>query len=155
MKTLVAFDPSLHSTGIAKFHDNELIDTFTLEVSNKYIGLDAVYRMWEEWQKLHEEHWYGCTYDCIVVEVQKYRTHNERSSVPNLLNLASICTMFYCGVSAKERICAYPDQWKSTTPKHISHERIKKKIPEYTKPLNSDELDAVGLGFYALRKLKW
>lgn len=155
MKTLAAFDPSLHATGVAIFKGKTLSDVYTVRVPSKIIGLNAVDAMWEAWKELHAEALCNVKFDAIVVEVQEYRVHSERSSVPNLLNLSSICAVFYCGVPANRRLKYYPREWKGTMPKAVHHNRLEKHFPEIWEDFTEDEKDAAGLGLFALKKLRW
>jgi len=149
-RTLIAFDPALHATGVAYFEDGELVEYFTLKVPRSRVGYDAIRAMWDRWDEVHRKMFDSVRFDITVTELQKHRLHRERSSTDNVIRLAGMATVFHVAVPAVYRLGFYPDQWKGTVPKNIHHARLQKKLPEgnYT----PDELDAIGLGLYAIKK---
>jgi len=103
--TLLAFDPSLHATGWALFYHGNYEQSGVVKIPRKFKGTDAIYRMWDMWQRQH-----GRTYRTSVVvgEIQEYRHANERASVNSLLLLNGVCFGFLAMVVAHEKTRIYP-----------------------------------------------
>jgi len=149
--TLLAFDPSLHATGWASFHNGNYYKSGVIRIPKTFKGVDAVFMMWSQWQCQGSD---DKRPEAVVGEVQEYRHKNERASVNSLLLLNGVCFGFLAMTEALIKVAYTPQQWKGTTPKKIHNQRVKDYIGGLD-ITDDNELDAIGLGLYYLagRKL--
>lgn len=132
---LIAIDPGVYKTGIARFRDGKLIDADY--VPNECISYE------------------DC--DRLVVESQQiYPGSPVRTS--DLIDLAHAAGM----VAGRFEVApewVLPKKWKGNTPKAICTKRIEKCLtpeevealdPSVPKSLRHNMLDAVGIGLWAL-----
>jgi len=154
--TLLAFDPSLHATGWAKFHNGAYNCSGVLKVPKEYKGAEAVFRMWDLWRQFEPRLPGGDwpMYSIVVAEIQESRQRNERASANSLLLLNGVCFGFLAMPYSIEKYAFTPKQWKGTTPKSIHNKRVQNAL-DLHHITDDNELDAIGLGLYYLtgRKL--
>ena len=151
MSSLVAFDPSMHSTGFAIFRDEELVDAGELKVPQNVTGVDAIVQMWSKW---HQLDYAQEVFDESVVEVQIWRGNQERLQPQQMMDLQAVCCSLLLSVQAEEIYWYNPRQWKGTIPKKPHQNQLRRGLPEQFKRIGSDALDAYGIGRFHLEKVK-
>lgn len=157
-KYVVAIDPSMHSTGIAIFEDEQLIETKCIEVDEKIIGFHALVSM----SCKATDYANAFTYrDCVFVIEEQVRHKKDRMSMEDFVKLASISYIIGCDLAYNDNIFfVQPSQWKKQLPKKIHHGRLMAneiKLGTDIKLLQDrqpDIMDAIGIGrwYYANHK---
>jgi len=152
--SMICIDGSLHSTGVAIFEDGKLETSFTIKVSSKYKGFDAIEQMVGEFFYLDRIR--TVFYDTCVFEIQE-RRQGDRATIKNIMNLHACCVAVALSVSADKYIPLLPREWKGSVPKKIHNARIAAKYKDFMEEMgnvSNDELDAIGMGDFVLTKYK-
>ena len=151
---IIGFDPSLSCTGFAIYDCavGDFTELGILKVSNKFKGAARCRKMWESWDHAREFH-------TVLAEIQEFRGRGERAGTQQLMDLQSICMLFYLATKATHLRFGYPPRvWKKSIPKRIHHKRLlakyikNKEVQKYKD--EPDALDAVGIVDYYLGSLK-
>lgn len=158
IKTVIAIDPSMHSTGIAIFKEEVLQHTKRIIVNKKITGFHALLEM----KSRIDFEFSGVFYDvgeAVVVIEEQIRRDHDRMSMEDFVKMASISYIIGCEFALP--VCfVKPSTWKKSIPKKIHTKRIYDRELELgTKvsliaDMQPDIMDAVGIGrwWYDRRK---
>lgn len=162
----IVLDPSMHSTGGVYIMNNVIMSAFTIKVSPKITGSEAIFNMYKRTLlalKLYNKLYAGEikeVVDTVIAEVQEWRGRGDRSNPGNIINLNGVCYALLFGIPSDNKLGYTPTQWKRTMPSAvvgqrtsmflINHHKVKKSIVE---KMSIDALTATMLAFFHNKNL--
>ncbi len=164
MSLLVSIDPGKNGCGLAAFDALELVHA---EYSSGLGGqicplMEPVHGVEEAFKGLCEA--FGPrSIETLLVEVpQVYETKHQKGDQQDLIDLAVVVGGILAAARtyARSALIVRPHQWKGTTPKEITEQRVRKLLspeefgridwPRAT-GLHHNIFDAIGIGLWRLR----
>lgn len=158
MGITISIDAAMHSTGIAIFSEEKLIQTDIVTIVKDVTGRSCAIAMilrvviyLDEFSRVH-----GHPEIKLVIEGQEYRKGRERMNINTFADLYSVGI----GIAAASHFLTTfytPREWKGTVKKEVMTKRIlNKEIKDYLTPDyllrdgQDDIIDAIGLGRFYL-----
>lgn len=163
MTVIFAIDPGASYCGCAIFADDKLFATATVKV-------DETRRAYRP-SRLSEAvaSWYSSVVSEVPVKlvVEHMEIYPRQKEPPNdVLSVQTVTGALLASIRANEYVSPLPKEWKGQLPKAVHHNRLRSKLSPGDAAVeqrcktdgrrkaqwNDHELDAIGLGLWALKK---